>query len=54
MESNVRQKSDGKQGLVVTKRESKSIVSYSASKQSRTAKTEDGFGSGIHSSGYSK
>jgi hypothetical protein len=56
MESQVRDKTKGKDGLVVTKRESDRMVSFSASSEKRkdAPAAKSSFGDSVHSSGYSK
>lgn len=55
MQADVQQKTVGKDGLVVTKRESKDLISYSAAEKSRGApEAMGGFGGGMHSAGYAK
>ena len=57
MQADVKQNKAGQGGLVVTKRESKEVVSYSASDAQPAAKGMGGmggFGGGVHSSGYKK
>jgi hypothetical protein len=58
MESQVQEKAGGAEGMAVTKRESKRIVSYSASDKSKGAPAAmggmGGFGGSLHGSGYSK
>lgn len=56
IEGEVKQKDQGKGGLVVMKRESGGVVSFSASERSAAAPQAAGMGGfgGVHSSGYSK
>jgi hypothetical protein len=55
MESQVQKKSDGIGGLVVTKRESERVRSFSAADKSQAAPEAQGaFGGSLHGSGYSK
>jgi hypothetical protein len=56
MESQVKDKSKGKDGLVVTKRESDRMVSFSASpeKPKDAPAAKSSFGGSVHSSGFSK
>ena len=55
MDSQVQKKTDGAGGLVVTKRESERVLSYSAGEKSKDASPSmGGFGGSLHGSGYSK
>jgi hypothetical protein len=55
MDSQVQKKTDGKEGLVVTKRESERVLSYSAAEKSDSApSSQKGFGGSVHGSGYTK
>ena len=56
MDSQVQKETDRKDGIVVTKRESKQALSYSAAEKAKNAPSDakQKFGDSVHGSGYSK